>query len=162
MKPTFPGMFPPTPTEQAPRCLVWLFNSAPVFSLYSSHAYGEGWACECVSLHSALNEPIIGVYVALMCVSVRRETLHHSPPNQWGLACYASPRFFPLACPLLHHSFLISALHFLSPILILPPVPSPFNWQETSVRHQVNWSWRELWTGQDEAVTGVVMLKHLF
>lgn len=35
-----------------------------------------------VSLHSALNEPIMGVYVALMRVSVRRETLHRSPPNQ--------------------------------------------------------------------------------
>lgn len=37
------------------------------------------WAA---SLHSTLNEPIMGVYVALMRVSVRRETLHRSPPNQ--------------------------------------------------------------------------------
>lgn len=117
MRHTFTGMFPPTPTIlQARWCLWWVFNSAPVFSLCSPHTYRQGWVCECVcvSLHSALNEPIIGVYVALMCVSVRRETLHHSPPNQWGLACYTTPRFFSLTCPLSHHSFLISALHFLS------------------------------------------------
>lgn len=102
-------------TLQAQWCLLWVFNSAPLFSLYSSHTYRRVCVCMCaVSLHSALNEPIIGVYVALMSVSVRRETLHHSPPNQWGLACYTTPRFSPLTRPLSHHSFLLGPLHFLS------------------------------------------------
>lgn len=76
------------------------------------------FVCACtVSLHSALNEPIMGVYVALMRASVRRETLHRSPPNQWGLARYTTARFSPLnARPPSHHSFLLACLSFsLSP-----------------------------------------------
>lgn len=136
---TFIGIFPPTLTTlQACDAFLWAFNFAPLFSLYIFLTHIQTmmavrvWA---VSLHSALNEPIMGVYVALMCVSVRRETLHRSPPNQWGLACYTTPRFSPLTRPLSHHSFLLGPPHFLCPSLprsssaslFLSLVPSLFN-----------------------------------
>lgn len=56
----------------------------------------------------------MGVYIALMRVSVRRETLHRSPPNQWGLACYTT------TC------FLSSSSSLITSVLPLSP-PPPFS-----------------------------------
>lgn len=82
------GVFKPTAsTLRACEPVYEIIHFAP-FSLHSLHIlYNDGSARVCVhactaSLHAALNEPIMGVYVALMHVSVRRETLHRSPPNQ--------------------------------------------------------------------------------
>lgn len=84
----FIGIFPPTPTTlQACDAFLRAFKFAPLFSLslyiFLTHIQTMMAGCVCaVSLHSALNEPIMGVYVALMRVSAKRETLHRSPPNQ--------------------------------------------------------------------------------
>lgn len=95
----------------------------PFFSLCFTHKQTQMAVCVClcvaaVSFHSALNEPIIGVYVALMRASIRRETLHRSPHNQWDLVCYTTSRFSPLTYPLSHRPFLLSRLHFLSSSLM--------------------------------------------
>lgn len=91
-----------------------------LFSLCIPHTHADSDGCVrvyvwTVSLHSALNEPIMGVYVALMRVSVRRETLHRSPPNQWGLACYTT------TC------FLSSSSSLITSLLLLCHTPTPFS-----------------------------------
>ena len=118
-------IFPPTPTTlQACDAFLWAFNFTPLLSLYIFLAQIQTMiavrvCASAVSLHSALNEPIMGVYVALMRVSVRRETLHRSPPNQWGLACYTTPRFSAFTRPPSLHPFLLSPHRSLSLSLFL-------------------------------------------
>lgn len=95
-----------------------------------------------VSLHSALNEPIMGVYVALMRVSVRRETLHRSPPNQWGLACYTT------TCFLSSSSSLITSVLPLS-----PPFSASLSLSLSFFLHSISkrWEWGFWPIGHEES-----------
>lgn len=100
------------------------------------------------SLHSPLNEPIMGVYVALMRVSVRRETLHRSPPNQWGLAHSVASRFSPVSSIL----YCITPLPFSTPqfLSILPGPDFSLCFLLCSISRRWEWSIRPI--GHEESI----------
>lgn len=158
-------IFPPTPTTlQACDAFLWAFNFTPLLSLYIILAQIQTMIAvrvctSAVSLHSALNEPIMGVYVALMRVSVRRETLHRSPPNQWGLACYTTPRFSAFTRPPSLHPFLLSPHRFLSlslSLFLLCSISKRQEWGIRSIGHEERFKQNKMRPSQQLEEFGVL------